>query len=46
MSKAKGDRRERQSKEILEFADYTVETPNSTLTLKVMVLISLVVLTL
>jgi len=30
MSKAKGDRRERQSKEILEFADYTAETPNST----------------
>lgn len=30
MSKAKGDRRERQAVEILEFAGYTVETPNST----------------
>lgn len=30
MSKSKGDRRERQSKEILELAEFTVETPNST----------------
>jgi len=30
MSKKKGDRRERQAKEILEYAGFTVETPNST----------------
>lgn len=30
MSKKKGDRRERQAREILEEAGYTVETPNST----------------
>lgn len=30
MSKSKGDRRERQAKEILEAVGYTVETPNST----------------
>lgn len=30
MSKKKGDRRERQAREILEAAGYTVETPNST----------------
>lgn len=30
MSKKKGDRRERQAREILEYAGYTVESPNST----------------
>jgi hypothetical protein len=30
MSKQKGDRRERQAREILESAGYKVETPNST----------------
>lgn len=30
MSKAKGDRRERQAREILEAAGYAVETPNAT----------------
>lgn len=30
MSKKKGDRRERQAREILEAAGYTVETPNAT----------------
>jgi len=30
MSKKKGDRRERQAKEILEESGWTVETPNST----------------
>lgn len=30
MSKKKGDRREREAREILESAGYTVETPNAT----------------